>query len=87
MLNQSVNHNLFLTAVTDFTITEARSEVISFSNSIDDIFHVVFIQNPIAAYNYYAYTSPLANAAWLMFLLWTLLTPPILYVLARYKSC
>ena len=85
MMNQLTNHNFFSSAVTDFTITEARSKVISFSNSIDDIFHVVFIQNPIASYNYEAYTSPLANVTWLMFLAWALVTPPILYILARYN--
>ena len=66
-------------------MTEARSEVITFSNSIDDIFHVVFIQNPTASYNYEAYTSPLANVTWLMFLAWALVMPPILYILARYN--
>ena len=73
-------------AVTVLTITEARSSVMSFSNPIDDIFHSVFIQNPIDVYNYDAYTSPLADEAWLMFLIWALVTPPILYILARWKA-
>ena len=68
----------------EFTVTEARSKVISFSTSIDDIIHAVFIQNPTVSYNYAAYTSPLADATWLMFLMWALVTPPILYILARH---
>ena len=86
MMNQSTNQDLFSAAVTDFTITEARSKVITFSNPIEDILHAVFIQNPLASYNYNAFTSPLADVTWLMFLVWALVTPPILYILARW-SC
>ena len=74
--------NLF-SAVTDFTITEARSHVMTFSAELDLTYLVIFIHNPINAFHYYAYTSPLTNLTWLFFLLWIIATPPILFLVAR----
>ena len=85
-MNQFIFQNCFPVAAFAFMITEARSEVVSFSTPIDDVFHTVFIQNPIASYNYAAYTSPLTNITWIMFLVWSLVTPPILYILARLTT-
>ena len=33
-----------------------------------------------------AYTEPLTSQSWLMFGLWVMLTPPALYLLARYEK-
>ena len=70
--------------MTDFTVTKERSTVMTFSNPLDQIYHVVMIQNPVNTYNFEAYTSPLADITWLMLLLWILVTPPILFISARY---
>ena len=70
-------------AVADFTVTEERSKAITFSNPLDEIYHAIIIQNPVNAYNYEAYTSPLANETWLMILAWIIATPPILFIVSR----
>ena len=70
-------------AVADFTVTEERSKAITFSNPLDEIYHAIIIQNPVNAYNYEAYTSPLANETWLMILALIITTPPILFIASR----
>ena len=73
-------------AVADFTITEQRSNVITFSTPLEQIYHAVFIQNPVNSFNFVAFTSPLTNLTWLIFLAWITATPPILFFLARSIS-
>ena len=75
--------NLTHLAVTDFTVTEPRSHVMTFSSALDQIYHAVFIQNPAKAYNYRAFTSQLTNAAWLACSVFMIATPPVLYICAR----
>ena len=75
--------HLTILAVTDFTVTESRSHVMTFSSAMDQIYHAVFIQNPAKAYHYRAYTSQLTNMAWLMCSVWMIATPPVLYICAR----
>ena len=77
------SHN-FSIGVTDFTMTKERSEVMTFSNPLDQIYHAVMIQNPINTYNFEAFTSPLAGLTWLMVLVYILVTPPILFIASRY---
>ena len=73
----------YFSAVTDFTITEKRSHVMTFSSAMDEFFHAVFIKNPSDSYNYQAYTSPLTNSTWLLLFVWIIATPPILFIVAR----
>ena len=76
-------------AVTDFTITEQRNRVMTFSTPLDEIYHAIIIQNPVNTYHFEAYTSPLTNLTWLILLAWIIATPPILFIVARciiYKS-
>ena len=54
-----------------------------FSTPLEQIYHAVFIPNPINTYNFEAYTSPVTNAAWLMLFAWITATPPILFIVAR----
>ena len=75
--------NLNPLAVTDFTVTEPRSHVMTFSSAIDQIYHAVFIQNPAKAYHYRAFTSQFTNTAWFMCSVWMIATPPVLYICAR----
>ena len=72
--------------MTDFTVTEQRSRAITFSTPLDQIYHAIIIQNPINVYNYEAYTSPLTTITWLMFLVWIIATPPILFIVSRCLS-
>ena len=73
-------------AVTDFTVTEQRSSVMKFSTPLDQVYHAIFIRNPAKAYNYKAYTSQLSDIAWCMIGVWIILTPPLLFVVARLIS-
>ena len=70
-------------AVAPFTITEQRSQVIKFSTPLHDVWDEIFIKNPIDAFNFEAYTSPITDVTWLLFLAWIIATPPILFIVAR----
>ena len=55
----------------------------TFSTPLGEIYHAIFVQNPAKAYNFEAYTSELSNVAWSVIVLWIILTPPILFAVAR----
>ena len=76
---------ILLTAVTDFTVTEERSRVITFSTPLDQIYHAIIIQNPINTYHFEAYTSPFTTTTWSMLFSWIVATPPVLFIVSRYK--
>ena len=69
---------------TDFTVTQARSEVISFALPITQIYHRLFIQNPSGTFNYLAYVEPLNILAWMMVGIFCLVTPIFIYLIAKY---
>ena len=69
---------------TDFTVTQARSEVISFALPITQIYHRLFIQNPSGTFNYLAYVEPLHILAWMMVGIFCLVTPISIYLIAKY---
>ena len=71
-------------AATDFTVTRARSEVITFAQPITQIYHSLFIQNPSGAFNYMAYVEPLHYLAWIAVGTFCLVTPPFMFFTARY---
>ncbi len=72
--------------VTDLTITQARSTVVSFPNPITMIYHSVFIQNPKEGIHLKAYTDPLQYLSWVMIGVYCLVVPPILFIAARYLN-
>ena len=72
-----------LLAVTDFTITKARSTVITFSSAMDQIYNSVFIPNPSDAFAWDAYLKPLTMYSWYLLAAWIAITSPSLYFLAR----
>ena len=76
----------FFSAVTDFTVTRARSKVMSFAQPITQIYHSLFIKNPSGALNYKAYIEPMHYLAWISVILFCLFTPPFLYMTARFVS-
>ena len=51
--------SIVFSAVTDFTVTRARSKVMSFAQPITKIYHSFFIKNPSGALNYKAYIEPM----------------------------
>ena len=55
----------------------------TFSTPLEEIYHAVFIENPVNTFHFYAYTSPLTNLTWLILLAWIMATPPILFLVAR----
>ena len=66
--------------VSPFTVTLARSQVVSFSQPILQADHRLFIKNPIGNFNFQAYNEPLEDLAWVFVGLFCLLTPPFLYL-------
>ena len=65
-------------------MTEARSRVMTFSTPLDERYHAVYIPNPTGTgYNIESYTLPLTNITWLIIIGWIMLTPPILFIVAR----
>ena len=71
---------LLISAITDFTITQDRSKVITFAQPITQIFHSLFIKNPTGALNYKAYIEPLHYTSWIVIALFCILTPPFLHI-------
>ena len=57
---------LCFSAITDFTITKARSRVITFSTPITMIYHSIFINNPADSINMRSYIDTLTDMAWLV---------------------
>ena len=72
--------------MTDFTITKARSEVVTFAHPIGQFYWSLFIQNPSGAFNYMAYIKPLSYKTWLCVGLFCILTPFILFLGNQYVS-
>ena len=70
-------------AATDFTVTRARSDVITFAQPITQIYHSLFIQNPSGTFNYMAYIEPLHYLAWVFLGIFCLVTPPFMFLTAK----
>ena len=66
--------------VSPFTVTLARSQVVSFSQPILQADHRLFIKNPLGNFNFQAYNEPLEDLAWVFVGLFCLFTPPFLYL-------
>ena len=71
-------------AVTDFTVTEPRSKVMTFSTAMDQIYNSIFFPNPSNSYSYMAYLSPLSWNSWGMLIVWIFAASPIIHILLRY---
>ena len=70
-------------AATDFTVTRARTEVMSFAQPITQIYHSLFIQNPAGTFNYMAYIEPLHYLAWIFIGVFCIVTPPAMFLTAK----
>ena len=74
-------------AATDFTVTRARSDVITFAQPITQIYHSLFIQNPSGTFNYMAYIEPLHYLSWVFVGVFCIVTPPAIFLTAQYCFC
>ena len=83
MTTHKFDHQNSIAAVTDFTITMERSEVITFAQPITQIFHSIFIKNPSGSLNYMAYVEPLRYSSWILVAIFCLVTPTFLYITTR----
>ena len=54
-------HNELTIGITDFTVTKARTAVITFSEPLIEYFHSVFIKRPNEGLHFTAFTEPLQN--------------------------
>ena len=77
-------HTQQIDFATDFQVTHARSEVITFAQPIRETYHSLFIQNPSNTLNYKAYIEPLHYLAWMLVGLFCLVTPIFIYLIAKY---
>jgi hypothetical protein len=73
-------------AVTGFTATLARSNVISFSTTITQVHNSMFIKNPAGAYNFKAYTETFHYILWAALAIFFITIPPILFLIMRYHT-
>ena len=73
-------------AATDFTVTRARSDVITFAQPITQIYHSLFIQNPSGTFNYMAYIEPLHYLSWIFVGVFSVVTPPAIFLTAKYSN-
>ena len=75
---------IIILAVTSFTVTRARSNVITFAQPIVQIYHALFIKNPLGTFNFKAYFEPFKYMSWLFVGLFCILAPTFLFVIARF---
>ncbi len=82
LINRFRVHTHF-SAPADFTVTIARSQVITFAQPITRIHHQLFIKNPTGSFNFTAYIEPLHYLSWIFVVLLILLGPLVLFYIAQ----
>ena len=76
--------NLIISAIASFTITLARSQVVTFGHPIDFVHDSLFIKNPSGILNLMAYFEPYTFTSWLFIGVLCLITSTILFFVVRY---
>ena len=74
---------IIFTAVTAFTVTLARSAVVSFPQPIVQIHYQLFIKNPTGTFNYMAYIEPLHYLSWIVIGFFCIVTPLFPYMMTN----
>ena len=69
--------------MTDLTVTEDRSEVITFSESLIEYYNSVFVKRPGDGLHLTAYTDPLTKYSWTMISVFCLVSPIFLFLSVR----
>ncbi len=72
-----------MSAATDFTVTQERSEVMTFAQPITQIYHSLFVKNPAGRPHYTAYTEPFHQMTWTVLAALIALAPTFLYIAVR----
>ena len=75
----SSNTYIIFTGVTPFTITLARSAIISFPQPVVKVHFQLFIKNPSDKFKYMAYIEPLHYLSWFFIGIFCIITPLFLY--------
>ena len=78
----SLHNNLNL-GITDFTVTKARTAVITFSEALIEYYHSVFIKRPNEGVHLTAFTDPLRNYSWAMITVFLGVCPVLLFLSVR----
>ena len=82
MINLLANQDIDI-ATTDFTVTEERSAVMTFTSPISQGYHSLFVKNPAESYNVMAYIKPMHWFAWICLFVLLATVPPLLYLTVR----
>ena len=72
--------------MTDFTVTKARSEVITYAYPLGQVYFSLFIKNPSGTLHYMAFIEPMTYKTWLCVGLFCILTPFSLFLSNWYVS-
>jgi hypothetical protein len=65
-------------------VTLGRSSVISFSYPLTEVYHSVFIKNPVGTYNFGAFTEPFTYMSWIAIIISCIAVPPVVFLIIRY---
>ena len=76
----------FFSAILDFTVTNARSQVIDFANAYTMVYISLFIKNPSDAMNVRAYIDPFTGNTWTIILIFFIFLGVFLYFWHRYAK-
>ena len=85
MVNLLANQDIDI-AATLFAVTEERSTVMTFTNTISESYHSLFIKNPAETFNLMAYIEPMHSLTWIGLFVLLATVPPLLYLAARYLT-
>ena len=85
MVNLLANQDIDI-AATLFAVTEERSTVMTFTNTISESYHSLFIKNPAETFNLMAYIEPMHSLTWIGLFVLLATVPPLLYLAVRYLT-
>ena len=85
MVNLLANQDIDI-AATLFAVTKERSTVISFTDTISESYHSLFIKNPAETFNLMAYIDPMHWLTWIGLFVLLATVPPLLYLAVRYLT-
>ena len=70
-------------AAAPLTVNEARLAFCSFTTPLELSFQSLFIKNPSETFNFVAYIEPMHYLAWAFVIIFSIVTPPFLYLAVR----
>ena len=85
MVNLLANQDIDI-AATLFAVTKERSTVVTFTDTISESYHSLFIKNPAETFNLMAYIDPMHWLTWIGLFVLLATVPPLLYLAVRYLT-